>query len=150
MYSIWRQSLCYQLAVVAEWLRRLTRNQIPSGSVGSNPTDCVNIFSLPLKCCQIWGTFIKEKNWKGACEILGNIWNWKKMSGKALKKLQDFWHLERKKLEGYLWNAWSCPSIRPTVGVWWGCMRCWRVVSDQDNIMISLTLDLKALKVARS
>ena len=29
-----------QLAVVAEWLRRLTRNQIPSGSVGSNPTDC--------------------------------------------------------------------------------------------------------------
>ena len=34
----------YQLAVVAEWLRRLTRNQIPSGSVGSNPTDCENIF----------------------------------------------------------------------------------------------------------
>ena len=27
-------------AVVAEWLRRLTRNQIPSGSVGSSPTDC--------------------------------------------------------------------------------------------------------------
>ncbi len=26
-------------AVVAERLRRLTRNQIPSGSVGSNPTD---------------------------------------------------------------------------------------------------------------
>ena len=26
-------------AVVAEWLRRLTRNQIPSGSVGSSPTD---------------------------------------------------------------------------------------------------------------
>ena len=103
-------------AVVAEWLRRLTRNQIPSGSVGSNPTDCVNIFSMPLKCCQIWGTFIKEKNWKGACEILGNIWNWKKMSGKALKKLQDFWHLERKKLEGYLWNAWNCPSIMPTGG----------------------------------
>ena len=32
-------------AVVAEWLRRLTRNQIPSGSVGSSPTDCEN-FSL--------------------------------------------------------------------------------------------------------
>ena len=30
----------YRQAVVAEWLRRLTRNQIPSGSVGSNPTDC--------------------------------------------------------------------------------------------------------------
>ena len=28
-----------QDAVVAEWLRRLTRNQFPSGSVGSNPTD---------------------------------------------------------------------------------------------------------------
>ena len=32
-------------AVMAEWLRRLTRNQIPSGSVGSNPTDCVFIAS---------------------------------------------------------------------------------------------------------
>ena len=31
-------------AVVAEWLRRLTRNQFPSGSVGSNPTDCENLF----------------------------------------------------------------------------------------------------------
>ena len=30
---------------MAEWLRRLTRNQIPSGSVGSNPTDCGNLFS---------------------------------------------------------------------------------------------------------
>ena len=28
-------------AVVAEWLRRLTRNQIPSGSAGSSPADCV-------------------------------------------------------------------------------------------------------------
>ena len=28
-------------AVVAKWLRRLTRNQIPSGSVGSSPTDRV-------------------------------------------------------------------------------------------------------------
>ena len=32
------------VAVVAEWLRRLTRNQIPSGSVGSNPTDCATYF----------------------------------------------------------------------------------------------------------
>ena len=30
-----------QAAVVAEWLRRLTRNQFPAGSVGSSPTDCV-------------------------------------------------------------------------------------------------------------
>ena len=29
-----------QQAVVAEWLRRLTRNEFPSGSVGSNPTNC--------------------------------------------------------------------------------------------------------------
>jgi hypothetical protein len=33
-----------QQAVVAERLRRLTRNQILSGSVGSSPTDCENIF----------------------------------------------------------------------------------------------------------
>ena len=37
---------CPQPAVVAEWLRRLTRNQIPSGSVGSNPTDCEVSFLL--------------------------------------------------------------------------------------------------------
>ena len=30
----------FHVAVLAEWLRRLTRNQIPSGSVGSSPTDC--------------------------------------------------------------------------------------------------------------
>ena len=29
---------------MAEWLRRLTRNQIPSGSVGSSPTDREIIF----------------------------------------------------------------------------------------------------------
>ena len=38
---------CSSAAVVAEWLRRLTRNQFPSGSVGSNPTDCVKYFFLP-------------------------------------------------------------------------------------------------------
>ena len=36
-----------QQAVVAEWLRRLTRNQFPSGSVGSNPTDCGHFFFRP-------------------------------------------------------------------------------------------------------
>ena len=30
---------------MAEWLRRLTRNQFPSGSAGSNPADC-EIFSF--------------------------------------------------------------------------------------------------------
>ena len=33
-------------ADVAEWLRRLTRNQFPSGSVGSNPTICA-AFGFP-------------------------------------------------------------------------------------------------------
>ena len=28
------------IATVAEWLRRLTRNQIPFGSAGSNPAGC--------------------------------------------------------------------------------------------------------------
>ena len=32
---------------MAEWLRRLTRNQFPSGSAGSNPADCDKTFSLP-------------------------------------------------------------------------------------------------------
>jgi hypothetical protein len=31
---------------VAEWLRRLTRNQIPSGSVGSSPTDRAKIINF--------------------------------------------------------------------------------------------------------
>ena len=37
-------SINRQEADVAERLRRLTRNQIPSGSVGSNPTVRVNVF----------------------------------------------------------------------------------------------------------
>lgn len=42
-----------QEAVVAEWLRRLTRNQIPSGSVGSSPTDCENhVTSFFLFSCK--------------------------------------------------------------------------------------------------
>jgi hypothetical protein len=32
-------------AVVAERLRRLIRYQIPSGSIGSNPTDCGYVLS---------------------------------------------------------------------------------------------------------
>ena len=34
----------FHVAVLAEWLRRLTRNQIPSGSAGSNPADCENFY----------------------------------------------------------------------------------------------------------
>ena len=36
-----RPPVLHTEAVVAEWLRRLTRNQFPSGSAGSSPTDCV-------------------------------------------------------------------------------------------------------------
>ena len=32
---------------MAEWLRRLTRNQIPSGSTGSNPVNCEYILFSP-------------------------------------------------------------------------------------------------------
>ena len=32
---------------MAEWLRRLTRNQIPSGSAGSNPADCADYLLHP-------------------------------------------------------------------------------------------------------
>ena len=43
-------------AVVAEWLRRLTRNQIPSGSVGSNPTDCETLFGAVLRNLRMYNT----------------------------------------------------------------------------------------------
>ena len=44
-------SYCNLTAVVAEWLRRLTRNQIPYGSAGSNPAGCVlvNFFYTNIK-----------------------------------------------------------------------------------------------------
>ena len=49
-----------QVAVVAEWLRRLTRNQIPSGSVGSSPTDRVKeLFFLFLKKVQKVENFLE-------------------------------------------------------------------------------------------
>ena len=38
-----------QHAVVAEWLRRLTRNQFRSAGVGSNPTDRESFFSIATK-----------------------------------------------------------------------------------------------------
>ena len=50
---------CYRIsspkkprAAVAEWLTRLTRNQFPSGSVGSNPTDC-EFFPISKYCFNI-------------------------------------------------------------------------------------------------
>ena len=58
-------------AVVAEWLRRLTRNQIPSGSAGSNPADCeffsrivrafwnLSFYFVHLSCVSIVGSVVE-------------------------------------------------------------------------------------------
>ena len=46
------------LAIVAEWLRRLTRNQIPYGSAGSNPADCESFFYFHL-FLQIYNAYWK-------------------------------------------------------------------------------------------
>jgi hypothetical protein len=58
-------------AVVAERLRRLTRNQIPSGSVGSNPTDCdknalfcrrrLYYLANMRGSCKYWRLFVQKK-----------------------------------------------------------------------------------------
>ena len=68
-------------AVVAEWLRRLTRNQIPSGSVGSNPTDCESLifFSwvlLTLPLVNLGKAFLSNRHrWfsgrMAACHAVG-------------------------------------------------------------------------------
>ena len=39
---------------MAEWLRRLTRNEFPSGSVGSNPTNCDRTLFFPDKVFQVF------------------------------------------------------------------------------------------------
>ena len=36
------------VAVVAEWLRRWTRNPLGSARAGSNPADCATFFTLKL------------------------------------------------------------------------------------------------------
>ena len=47
--------MCWaKCAVVAEWLRRLTRNQFPSGSVGSNPTDRVDLFARKVRASEFY------------------------------------------------------------------------------------------------
>ena len=55
-------------ATVAEWLRRLTRNQIPSGCAGSNPAGCVHFLGINRFFFLIhshpdskWSEEIKEK-----------------------------------------------------------------------------------------
>ena len=55
-YKFFCDILKVNQADVAEWLRRLTRNQFPSGSVGSNPTICAafGIFSLHNCIFTLW------------------------------------------------------------------------------------------------
>ena len=48
-------------AVVAEWLRRWTRNPLGSARTGSNPVDCVTIFSVCLRVCVLAATGIQHK-----------------------------------------------------------------------------------------
>ena len=75
-------------AVVAEWLRRLTRNQFPSGSAGSNPADCEHfsnhIFLWTLCSTVLYSLFnaifsvqsvvnvwvLKEKGWRRLALVL--------------------------------------------------------------------------------
>ena len=53
-----RSKISTRKAVVAEWLRRLTRNQFPSGSVGSNPTNCVKDYFGCLWACSLCQQFL--------------------------------------------------------------------------------------------
>ena len=52
-----------KVAVVAEWLRRLTRNQFPSGSAGSSPADCEDI--LPTSLFYILYLRARRHFWEG-------------------------------------------------------------------------------------
>ena len=55
-------------AVVAEWLRRLTRNQFPSGSVGSNPTDCEIFSALVIYVVEVKSSI--SISWQGTTASL--------------------------------------------------------------------------------
>jgi hypothetical protein len=63
---------CTSKAVVAEWLRRLTRNQFPSGSAGSNPADCDTIFSS-LPTFLIAGTAVPGLRRHDGHSIVGSV-----------------------------------------------------------------------------
>ena len=64
-------------AVVAEWLRRLTRNQFPSGSAGSNPADCEIFFSFSHICDTHTRLFV----WNWPIFPFQNWWYWEKNFG---------------------------------------------------------------------
>ena len=67
-------SLCHD-AVVAEWLRRLTRNQFRSAGVGSNPTDRDSIFYRIASTSNMLysNTTFSEGQHKGLLPI-GMVW----------------------------------------------------------------------------
>ena len=65
----WVLTWSLQNAVVAEWLRRLTRNQFRSAGVGSNPTDRESFAELQLNSANllmIWVSTlrsVREHRW---------------------------------------------------------------------------------------
>ena len=48
-------------AVLAEWLRRQTRNLLGSPRIGSNPVDCVNFLFFPLLYFLLLQNVIRQK-----------------------------------------------------------------------------------------
>ncbi len=70
-YSLFRLSL---LADVAERLRRLTRNQFPSGSVGSIPTVCgCTTFAFNTRIYYHYPGIISIRNWQPVTGKTGPI-----------------------------------------------------------------------------
>ena len=58
-------------AVVAEWLRRLTRNQFRSAGVGSNPTDREIFVGLNLRTFISMGGILPTLlSWVGSVQVL--------------------------------------------------------------------------------
>ena len=56
MYKNIKLHILKQEAVMAEWLRRLTRNQIPYGIAGSNPAGCDIFF---ISCFTFYASKLK-------------------------------------------------------------------------------------------
>ena len=88
-------------AVVAEWLRRLTRNQIPSGSVGSNPTDCefffffsVNIYSNFGNSLLILNNWLYLQRWFSGRMLACHAGGPGSIPGRCNVFLQDWKYLE--------------------------------------------------------
>ena len=70
--SIFNEPL-YMSAVVAEWLRRWTRNPLGSARAGSNPADCAHFSYSPVIIGELWDfacTCTCEWNGMGTWEAL--------------------------------------------------------------------------------